>query len=123
MEFRKMVMITLYVFLYIFALITEEDFLISLCYFLELCIQVDTFFLFCFAFHFSYFHSYLEGLPDSPFASLCFFFLGMVVIPVSCTMSQKSIHSSSSTSLSDLVPSVHFTIPLYNSKEFDLGHT
>ena len=47
------------VFLYFFALITEEGFLISPCYSLELCIQTDVSFLFCFVFHFSSFHSYL----------------------------------------------------------------
>ena len=34
---------------------------------------------------------------DNYFAFLLFFFLGMVFIPVSCTMSQTSIHSSSDT--------------------------
>jgi len=47
------------VFLYFFALITEEGFLISPCYSLELCIQTGVSFLFSFAFHFSSFHSYL----------------------------------------------------------------
>ena len=47
------------VFLYFFALITEEGFLISPCYSLELCIQMLISFLFSFAFHFSSFHSYL----------------------------------------------------------------
>ena len=47
------------VFLYFFALISEEGFLISPCYSLELCIQMGISFLFCFAFHFSSFHSYL----------------------------------------------------------------
>ena len=47
------------VFLYFFALITEESFLISPCYSLELCIQMLISFLFSFAFHFSSFHSYL----------------------------------------------------------------
>ena len=47
------------VFLYFFALIAEEDFLISSCYSLELCIQMLISFLFSFAFHFSSFHSYL----------------------------------------------------------------
>ena len=42
-----------------FALIAEEGFLISSCYSLELCIQMLISFLFCFAFHFSSFHSYL----------------------------------------------------------------
>ena len=37
-------------FLYFFALITEEGFLISPCYYLELCIQMGISFLFSFAF-------------------------------------------------------------------------
>ena len=47
------------VFLYFFALIAEEGFLISPCYSLELCIQMGISFLFSFSFHFSSFHSYL----------------------------------------------------------------
>ena len=47
------------VFLYFFALITEEGFPISPCYSLELCIQMGISFLFSFAFCFSSFHSYL----------------------------------------------------------------
>ena len=47
------------VYLYFFALITEEGFLISPCYSLELCIQMLISFLLSFAFHFSSFHSYL----------------------------------------------------------------
>ena len=90
------------VFLYFFALIAEEGFLISPCYSLERCIQMGMSFLFSFAFHFSSFHSYLQALLRQPF---CFFafFLGMVLLPVSCTMSWTSVHSSSGT-LSDLVP-------------------
>ena len=41
------------VFLCLFALITEEGFLIFLCYTLELCIQMGLSFLFSFFFHFS----------------------------------------------------------------------
>ena len=41
------------VFIYFFALIAEEGFLISPCYSLKLCIQMDISFLFSFAFHFS----------------------------------------------------------------------
>ena len=44
------------VFLYFFTLIAEEDFLISPCYSLELCIQMGISFPFSFAFHFSSFH-------------------------------------------------------------------
>ena len=47
------------VFLYLFALITEEGFLISPCCSLELYIQMAISFLFCFAFSFSSFLSYL----------------------------------------------------------------
>ena len=43
-------------FLYFFALITEEGFLISPCYSLELCIQMGISFLFSFAF----------SIPQSP---------------------------------------------------------
>ena len=46
------------IFLYFFALIPEEGFLISPCYSLEICIQMSISFLFSFAFHLS-FHSYL----------------------------------------------------------------
>ena len=42
------------VFLYFFELITEEGFLISPCYSLELCIQMLISFLFSFAFRFSF---------------------------------------------------------------------
>ena len=40
---------------------------------------------------------------DSHFAFLHFFFLGMVLLPVTCTMSRTSVHNSSG-SLSGLVP-------------------
>ena len=84
-------------FLYFLALITEEGFLISPWYSLELCIQMGISFLFCFAFCFSSFHSYFKASSDSLFAFLHFFFLRMVLIPVSCTMSWTSVRSSSGT--------------------------
>ena len=59
------------VFLYFFALITEEGFLICLCYSLELCIQMGLSFLFSFAFHFSSFLSYLKGLRQPDFKIYC----------------------------------------------------
>ena len=43
----------------------------------------------------------------------------MVLIPAPCTMSWTSIHSSSST-LSDLIPWIFLSLPLYNHKGFDL---
>ena len=51
-----------------------------------------------------------------------FFSLGTFLITSSCTMSQTSIHSSSGT-LSDLIPWIYFSLPLYNRMGFDLGHT
>ena len=59
---------------------------------------------------------------DNHFAFLRFFFLEMVLIPASCTMSQTSVHSSSGT-LSDLIPWTYLSLPLYNCKGFDLGYT
>ena len=91
------------VFLYFFALITEEGFLISLCYSLELCIQMGVSFLFSFAFCFSSFLSCFLGLLKQPFCLFAFLFLGMVLITASCTISRTSLHSSSGT-LSDRIP-------------------
>ena len=76
-----------FVFLYFFALIAEKGFLISPCYSLELCLQMSISFLFSFAFHSLLFTAIGKGSSDSHFAFFHFFFLGMVLIPVSCTMS------------------------------------
>ena len=38
-----------------------------------------------------------KASSDNHFAFMHFFFLGMVLIPVSCTMSRTSVHSSSDT--------------------------
>ena len=75
------------VFLYFFALIVEEGFLISPCYSLELCIQM---FLLCFSFLF--FSQLFVRPPQTANAFLHFFSMGMVLIPVSCTMSGTSVH-------------------------------
>jgi len=63
--------------LYFFALITEEGFLISSCYSLELCIQMGISFLFSFAFSFSFFFfffkwMYLFSVEPNYFTILCF---------------------------------------------------
>ena len=83
------------VFLYFFPLITEEGFLISPRYSLKLCIQMLIFpFLLCFSLLF-FSQLICKASPDSHFAFLHFFSMGMVLIPVSCTMSWTSVHSSS----------------------------
>ena len=38
-------------------------------------------------------------------------------------MSRTSVHSPSGTLLLDLIPWIYFSLPLYNHKGFDLGHT
>ena len=53
---------------------------------------------------------------------LHFFFMGIVLILVSCAMSWTSVHSSSGI-LSDLIPWVYLSLPLCNRKGFYLGHT
>ena len=53
------------VFLYFFALITEEGFLISLCYSMELCIQMGISFLFTFCLLLLSFHQLFVRLPQT----------------------------------------------------------
>ena len=85
------------VFLYFFALIAEESFLISPCYFLELCIQMAISFLFSLPFAFLLFTAICKASSDNHFTFLHFFFLGIVLITASSTMLQTPIHSSSGT--------------------------
>ena len=83
------------VFLYFFALITEEGFLISPYYSLELCIQMGRSFLFSFAFASLLFSAICKASSDNHFPFLHFFSLGIVWITTYCTMWQTSVHSSS----------------------------
>ena len=64
------------VFLYFFALITEEGFLISPCYSLKVFIQRGIFFLFSLAVCFSFFSAVCKASSDNHFAFLHFFPLG-----------------------------------------------
>ena len=61
--------------------------------------------------------------PDNHFAFSHFFFMGMVLTPVSCTMSRTSVHSSSGILSIRSSPLNLFLTSLYNHKGFDLGHT
>ena len=74
------------IFLYFFALITEESFLISPCYSLQFHIQMAISFLFSLAFTFSFFPQIFTSPPQ---ITICLFpFLGgLVLITASCTMS------------------------------------
>ena len=71
-----------------------------------------------------HFSAICKASSDNHFAFLHFFFLGMVLITASYTMSRASVHSSSGT-LSDHGSSVHgiflwiyLSLPLYNRKWF-----
>src|SRR5574341_573067 len=83
------------VFLYFFALITEEGFLIAPYYSLELCIQMGKSFLFSLPLASLLFSAVCKASSDNHFAFLHFFFLGMVLVTASYIMSQTSIHCSS----------------------------
>ena len=96
------------VFFYFFVLTSEEGFLTSPCSSLELCIQMGIFFPFSFAFHISlslffFLTANCKASSESHFDFLHFSFLGMILLPILCSVLQISIHSSSFT-LSDLVP-------------------
>ena len=52
-----------------------------------------------------------KASSDNHFAFLHFFFLGMVLITIFCTVSQTSVHSSLGT-LSDLIPWIYLLLPL-----------
>ena len=82
------------VFLYFFALITEEGFLISPCYSLELCIQWVYLSFSPLLLASLLFTAICKISSVSHFAFLHFFSMGMVLIPDSCIMSQTSIHSN-----------------------------
>ena len=82
------------VLIYFFALISEKGFLNFPGYSLKLCFQMDKYFIFSFAFGFSSFTAFCKAFSDSRFAFLLFFFLGIVLLPVPCTMPQTSVHSS-----------------------------
>ena len=86
------------VFLYLFALIAEAGFLISPCYSLELCIPNGYIFPFLLCFSLLFFSKLFVRPPQTAILLfLLFFFLGMILLLVSCTMSRTSIHSSSGT--------------------------
>ena len=62
-----------------------------------------------------FFSQLFVRLPQTTF--LNFFFLRMVLITASCTMSQTSVHNSSGT-LSDLISWISLWLPLYNHNGF-----
>ena len=58
------------------------------------------------------FSAICKASADNHFAFLHFFFLGMVLITASCTMSWTSVHSFQALCLSDLIPWIYLSLPL-----------
>ena len=94
------------VFLYFFALITEEGFLIFPCSSLEFHIQMGVF-PFLLYLSLLFFSQLFVRPPQTAILPFGISFLGMVLMTASCIMSQTSIHSSSGT-VSDLIPWIYF---------------
>ena len=87
------------VFLYFFVMFTEEGFLISPCYSLECCIKWVYLSFSPFLCASLLFKAICKASSDSNFAFLHFFFLGIVLNPVSCTMSETSVSVYSSSGI------------------------
>ena len=85
-------------------MITEDGFLLSPCYSLELCIQMGMAFLFPFAFHFSSFSAICKTSSDSQFAFVHFFFSGIVLIYFSCMVLQEKALAHHSSTLAWKIP-------------------
>ena len=109
------------VFLWFFALITEEGFLnFSLLFLGNSALRWGYFSFSALPFTSLLFSDICKACSENHFAFLHFFFLGIVFITTSCTMSHTSIHSSSGT-LFVKSNVLCLSSPLSNHKRFDLG--
>ena len=103
--------------LYFFALISEEGFLISSCYSSELCIQMLISFLFSFPFHF--FSQLFVRPPQRAILLFCISFpwgRSWSLSAVQCHEAPPIVRQA--LYLSNLVPWIYFSLPLYNHKGF-----
>ena len=111
------------VFLYFFALMIEEGFPISLLFFGTLHSDAYVFpFLICFSL--LLFSQLFVRAPHTAILPFCIFFSCnrfCPLSPVQCHEPPSIVHQA--LRLSDLVPQIYFSLPLYNDKGFDLGHT
>ena len=111
------------VFLYFFALITEEGFVISSCYSLELCIQMGISFLFSFFLLVLFFSQLILRPSQTTILPLCISFSWgwfWSLPPVQYYIPSSIVFQA--LCLSDLIPWIYLSLPLYNHKGFDLGH-
>ena len=111
------------IFLYFFALITEEGFLISSFYSLELCIQMLISFLFSFAFTSLLFTAICKASSDNhlPFCISFSWWWSWSLTHVQCQEPLSIVLQA--LYLSDLIPWIYLSLPLYNCKGFDVVHT
>ena len=110
------------VFLYFFELFTKEDFLSVLPIlwnsafgWVYLCLSPLTFT--------SLFSAICKASSHNHFALLLFFFLGMVLVTASLQCYKPPSIVLQALYLSDLIPWICLSLPLYKRKGFDLGHT
>ena len=92
---KRSILFTIYYFPLLLALFIYEDFIISPCYSLEVCISLGISFPFLFAVHFSSVLSCFQGLLRQPLFLLTFVFLSDGFGHQFPYMLQTSIHSSS----------------------------
>ena len=106
------------VFLYFFALFTLEDFLISPCYSLELCIQMSISFLFSFAFYL--FSQVFISPPQTTILALCISFsCGWFWLPPPIQCHELPSIVLQAFCLSDRIPWIYLSLLLYNRTGFD----
>ena len=74
---------------------------------------------FSFAFCFSFFSAIYKASSENHFAFLHFFFFGMVLVTTSCTVYEHPSIVLEALCLSDLIPWLCLSLPLYNRKGFD----
>ena len=111
------------VFLYFFPLITYEGFHISPCSSLEFYIQIGISFLFFFAFHFSFSQPFVRP-PQTTILPFCISFpwrLFCSLPPLQCYKHLSIVLWA--LCLSDLIPWICLSRPLYNCRGFDRNHT
>ena len=111
------------VFLNFFALITEEGFLISPCRSLELCIHMGISFIFSFAFHFLLFIAICKASSKDHFAFFISFSWGWSWLLPPVQRHERPSIFLQALCLSDLIPWMSLSLPLYNLKGFYSGHT
>ena len=111
------------VFLYFFALITEEGFLIPLAILWNPAFKQVYLSFSRLPFTSLLFRAICKASSDNHFAFLHFFFLGMVLITASCTMLRTSVHSSSGTLSIRYNPLNYLSLSQYSHKGFDLDDT